>query len=80
MMLNLTGSFCVEYKIKILELTSKNDFILMKEEEKMRLKSRSLWIEACDMNTHFFHRYASHHKNINTIWEIWNEGGIMISS
>ena len=52
----------------------------MKEEEKMRLKIRALWIEACDINTHFFHRYASHHKNINTIWEIQNEEGIMISS
>ena len=40
-----------------------------------KLKSRALWLEAGDENTNFFHCFASHRKNINTILEIKDEIG-----
>ena len=72
---NLTGSFFVDEKLELLELESKKDDILRKEEESTRLKSRDLWIEAGDNNTKFFHRFASHRRNQNTIWDIKNVEG-----
>ena len=75
---NLTGSFSTKDKVKMLELESKIDAIL-KKEETMRLKSRALWIEVGDKNTHFFHRFASYHRNQNTIWEIKKEDGNMMT-
>ena len=40
LLVNLIGSFYAEDKAKLLELTSKNDAFLKKEEEKMRLKTK----------------------------------------
>ena len=50
---NLTGSFSVEDKVKMMELRIKEDVILKKEEEKMKLKSRALWTKDGDKNTDF---------------------------
>ena len=46
----------------------------------LRLKSRVLWLVEGDRNTKFFHMYASHRKNINTIFEIKNGQGNMVRS
>ena len=64
--------------MKSLEI--KRDSLLSKEDQVMCLKSKALWLEAGDKNTKFFHRFASHRKNINTICEIRNRQGIMVRS
>ena len=61
-------------------LESKKDSLLLKEEKLMRLKSRALWLEVGDKNTKTFHSFSSHRKNINTIFEIRNRQGSMVSS
>ena len=64
---NLTSTFPINEKIKLLELDRKKDDILKKEEESTRLKSQAIWIEAEDNNTKFFHRFDSYQRNQNTI-------------
>jgi hypothetical protein len=44
-------------------------------EESWRQKSRATWIKSGDKNTSFFHKYATHRRNINTIWDISDEEG-----
>jgi hypothetical protein len=34
------------------------------------MKSRATILAKGDENTNFFHNYAKHRKNINTIWEM----------
>ena len=48
------------------------------EEKELRLKSRAIWLEVGDKNSNFFHNYASHRRNINTICEIKNQDGRLI--
>ena len=40
-----------------------------------RLKSHVIWLEEGDRNTNFFHKFASHMKVVNTIWELDGLGG-----
>ena len=61
-------------------LEGKKDSLLIKEEKLMCLKSKALWLQEGDKNTKFFHMSASHRKNINTICEIRNKQGYMVSS
>ena len=42
------------------------------------MKSRALWLEARDKNSKFFHSYATHRRNINTICEIKNHEGRLV--
>jgi hypothetical protein len=37
-----------------------------------RIKSRAVWIELGDENMKYFHHFANHRKNHNTIWELQN--------
>ena len=62
------------------KMESKKDSLLLKEEKLMHLKSSALWLEVGDKNTKFFHRFSSHRKNINTIFEIRNSQGNMVRS
>jgi hypothetical protein len=39
-----------------------------------------LWLAAGNNNTKFFHNFANHMKNYNTIWEIIDDEGNMFSS
>ena len=36
------------------------------------------WLKAGDKNTRFFHKYAEHRQNINTIWEVKSNDGRMV--
>ena len=56
------------------------DWLRESEEKIWRLKRHVIWIKEGDKNTNFFHNYAKHMKNINSIWEIKNSRGEMISS
>ena len=47
-------------KLKILKICS----------EKARLETKITWLEAGDKNTKFFHKYAEHRMNINSIWAL----------
>ena len=49
--------------------------ILKQEENDSRLKIRALWITLKDNNTRLFHSYASHRRNIDSIWELTDENG-----
>ena len=59
-------------------MESKKDSILLKEQKLMCLKNRALWLKARDKNTIFFHKFSSHRKNINTIFEIKNRQANMV--
>jgi hypothetical protein len=48
---------------------------LKTNETTWRLKSKALWLEKGDNNTKYFHEYANHHKNVNTIWKMPNQDG-----
>jgi ribonuclease HI/exonuclease III len=56
------------------ELQKKLHKALRKEEEYWRVKSRSLWLQAGDKNTSFFHKQAESRKNHNSIREIHFQG------
>jgi hypothetical protein len=56
------------------ELQKKLHKALRKEEEYWRVKSRSLWLQAGDKNTSFFHKQAESRKNHNSIREIQFQG------
>jgi hypothetical protein len=56
------------------ELQKKLHKALKKEEEYWRVKSRSLWLQAGDKNTSFFHKQAESRKNHNSIREIQFQG------
>lgn len=57
------------------ELDGKKKDLLTKEEIEWRLKSRATWLSEGDRDTKFFHKYTSHRRNINTIWEIKRQDG-----
>jgi hypothetical protein len=56
-------------------LKQRKDKILEMEESTWRLRSRAIWIEKGDKNTKFFHKYATHRRSQNTIWDISDEEG-----
>ena len=43
-----------------------------------RQKTRSIWLTCGDENTSFFHKYANHRKNVNSIWKIVDDGGNLV--
>jgi len=71
-------SQCLPMKIRLciqaLEIKKKTKLLSI-EESTWRLKSRATWIKEGYRNTKFFHRYANHCRNINTIWEIKDGDG-----
>jgi hypothetical protein len=52
---------------------------LLEEESMWRLNSRSLWLQAGDKNTAFFHRQAKAKQWINQVIEIKSQSGETIS-
>jgi hypothetical protein len=59
-------------------LKNKQD-LLACEEAKWGLKSRAIWLEG-DNNNIVFHNFVNYRKNLNSIWEIKDQNGQMISS
>jgi hypothetical protein len=53
---------------------------LYEKETTYRLKSRALRLEKCDEIKNFFHQYANHRKNINTVWNVKGLDGSLIFS
>ena len=53
-------------------------FLLM-EEERMRLKSRVIWLDLGDRNTKLFHQFANDRRVQNLIWEINGMDVAMVS-
>ena len=49
-----------------------------KEEEHLRMKSRSLWLKVRDKNTSFFHRQCRARLSRNHILEISDDEGVII--
>ena len=53
--------------------------ILLQFEKTWRLKIHAVWLEAGDNNTKFFHRFANQRRISNSIWELKNQGGLVLS-
>lgn len=66
-------SFLVRNKIH--ELEKKRHNLIAIEETTWRLKSKALWLKEGDQNTKFFHIFADHGRDINSIWEIQTDSG-----
>ena len=78
--LNSSGIFLEEELKEVWECELKREELLAKEEELWRLKSRAIWIKEGDNNTKFFHRYATHRKNVNMISAIKDINGESVHS
>jgi hypothetical protein len=60
-------------RLKSLEL--ERNKLLLEEEARWRLKSRTLWIQCGDSNTKYFHHFASYRRNKIFLWEIKDDPG-----
>ena len=65
-------------KYPLMSLENQKASILQIEFEKARISSRMVWLEAGDSNNKFFHKYTNHRLNVNHIWAIKSEEGVMI--
>jgi len=74
------SSFNQDDRERLLSLNKRKDQLLLIQEISWRLKSRALWIEAGDQNTKYFHAYANHRKNTNSIWSLLDEEGQTVTS
>ena len=59
----------------LIELESRKRNILCYWGKEARQKSRALWMICGDDNTPFFHKFAAHRKNLNSIWKINDDSG-----
>jgi hypothetical protein len=73
---NSSGVFLVEELSSLKSLEDKNKHLLDLEEVEWKLKSRAIWLVEGDNNTNFFHKFASHKKNYNTILELVGSDGV----
>ena len=67
-----------EEKLSLVELEPRKKTILCDREKEARQKSRALWLLCGDDNTPFFHKYATHRKNLNSIWKIEDDNGNLV--
>ena len=52
--------------------------LLFYQEKEARQKSRALWLICGDENAPFFHKFAAHRKNLNTIWKIHDDSSNLV--
>jgi hypothetical protein len=57
------------------DLERERNSILKDIEEQWCQRNHAIWIQSGDLNTKFFHSYASYRRNHKFIWEIQDEGG-----
>jgi hypothetical protein len=57
-------------------LESERNTLLLAEEARWRLHSRATWIKGGDLNTKFFHQYASFRQNKKHIWGLQDDEGL----
>jgi hypothetical protein len=62
-----------EQSLKLLE--QERSKILIENEEQWRQRSRAIWLQSGDLNTRFFHSYASFRRNRKYLWELKDEEG-----
>ena len=74
------GVFSEEENKLMKELEKKKEILLDIEEKELRLKRRAIWLKAGDKNSKFFHNYATHRRNINTICKIKNHEGKIVTT
>ena len=72
------GFYYVENKSSMVELEACKRKNLSDHEHEARQKSRAIWLLCGDDNTPFFHKFANHSKNINSIWKIADDGGNLV--
>ena len=66
---------CLENINKEIELTTKLEEFLTREEDMWRQKSREVWLKEGDRNTKFFHTSTINKRRINKIDRIKNDQG-----
>lgn len=76
---NGIGIILTRDKLRLFELETKKIQFLKKEDATWRLKSRALWLEKGDYNMKYFHRFANHRHTVNSIWELDDLVGNVIS-
>ena len=65
-------------RISLVDLEFCRRIILLVREQEARQKSRATWLLCGDDNTSFFHNFANHRKNINSIWKIEGDDGLSV--
>ena len=68
-----------DHLVKEIELETSLQKILRQEEEGWRLRSRILWLKGGDRNTKFFQNQCRDRQRWNTLRELKNEDGTVIT-
>jgi hypothetical protein len=77
---NMVEGLCNTMKDTPLKYLENERNTLLKEiEEQWRQRSRAIWIKSGDLNTKFFHNFASFRRNSKYVWEIHGEEGQVYS-
>jgi hypothetical protein len=63
--------------LSLKELEQERNTLLKEIEEQWRQRSRAIWIQSGDLNTKFFHNFASFRRNHKYVWEIQDEEGLV---
>lgn len=67
---SLLGYFSNEGKRTLLRLETVKNNIFRIEQESWRLKIRAIWVKQGYCNSKLFQKFASHHRNQNSIWDL----------
>jgi hypothetical protein len=74
------GSLSIEEEKELASLLIRKHWLLLQKEKMWRLKSRMTWLKEWDSNTKYFHRIAQSRKASNSISEIKDLNGDVVSS